>query len=108
MGKSTALVIVGTETALLLMAGLVGIAASMFVPMMFDAPEASEHLATRALAVTVVTFPLTCLVSILLGWAFWLAHRYVTACLMPVLSLVHLIVFVAVVVWLNEAQGGKF
>ena len=65
-------IIVTVIWALLLLPGLVG---ALLSPMFFDAPGSMHNPAAIINALIVVSFPLLCILSIVLIWALWLAYK---------------------------------
>ncbi|HEY2614095.1 MAG TPA: hypothetical protein VGI42_00155, partial [Chthoniobacterales bacterium] len=59
---------------------LAGIFPAMFSPMMFDAPGSEHNLTTIVLFLSVLTFPISCLLGIALSWIFYGLNFLRAAC----------------------------
>jgi hypothetical protein len=85
--------------------GFLGLFPAAFAVTIVGGPSANRHLATWALCLAILTFPLVCLVSIMLTWSAWESPIRAWLLLIPLFN-----VFVGVVAlqWINFFQDGKF
>jgi hypothetical protein len=72
MGKRPILVLLVVASTIWTLAGIAGVLAVMFVPLLFDPPGSTSNPPTLALAASVLLFPLACVASIV---GSWLAYR---------------------------------
>lgn len=71
--------------------GLAGLFPAAFSVMMFDAPGSSSNPATITLFLSVATFPIVCLASIIAAWSFYSSQQMEVAgwvILSPALNIV--------------------
>ncbi len=83
--------------------------------MMFDDPRAIESPATITLALSIATFPVVCVLAVLVSWlVFWLPvfadlpHRYLWACGLTALSLINVATAGLTLAWTAYFNGGSF
>jgi hypothetical protein len=95
-----------TVTVLLGILGLAGCLPAMFTPMMFDAPGSERNPATLILALSVATWPLSCLVAIGLSWGF--KKRVNVSLLLLLLPLLNIVGGCVALFLLMAFQGGRF
>jgi hypothetical protein len=96
------------ESILALPATALGGMMAVMSPMMFDAPGSNTNPPVILLFFSTLSFPLVCLVSVILAWvafgwrknrgAFWLS-------LMPLLPVLSALI---AIVWLQLRSGGSF
>ena len=93
-------------TVLLIILGVLGCIPAMFTPMMFDDGAALRNPPTIILALSVVTWPLSCLIAIILSWVLRKQNRAsLRSFLLP---LINLIVGAAALLWIMVVQDGQF
>ena len=93
-------------TVLLVILGVLGCIPAMFTPMMFDDGAALRNPPAIILALSVVTWPLSCLIAMILSWALRKHGRAsLRAFLLP---LVNLVAGSAALLWIMVVQDGQF
>ncbi|MFQ4139851.1 hypothetical protein PGN35_026410 [Nodosilinea sp. PGN35] len=102
-------------TVLLVVGAIAGFLPALMTPMMFDAPGALENPATVTLALSIATFPIVCVVALLLSWLVFLLpvfanlpYHYSLACGLTALPLINLAVATAALAWISYFNGGSF
>jgi hypothetical protein len=115
MPRKTALMLLLIATVILILAAVVGALPAMMTPMMFDSPGSLESPATVTLAISVATFPLVCILAVLLSWLVFtlpvfadLPHRYLWACGLMTLPLINVAVGGLALAWISYFNGGSF
>jgi hypothetical protein len=93
-------------TVLLGILAVVGAIPAMFAPMMFDAPGSEKNVATRILAVSAMTWPVSCVVAIGLAW--FLRGRGDASLWLFLLPLLNVVAGAAAWCWISVVQGGQF
>jgi hypothetical protein len=96
-----------TGAAWLVIGALAAIPA-MFSVMMFDAPGATENVATYVLAAAVMSFPIACFGAVALARPARLGGRMGRAWLCLALPLVNIVVGGAAAAWISLMQDGRF
>lgn len=97
MKKSTALVVLVITTLLSTAAGIVGLLPALMSPMLFDAPGSTHKAENVALFFGALTFPLTCLVAIVLSWLLYRSQKFAVACCVAFLPGFHFLIVVVLV-----------
>jgi hypothetical protein len=90
--------------------GLAGAASAfpaMFAVMLFDAPGSERNVPTVALALSMMAFPITCLVAIIECWSSHRAHNQRRLQIWACAPLLVLAVGAAAAAWVHFMQGGK-
>jgi hypothetical protein len=81
---------------------------ALLSPMIFDAPGSEKKSANYVLAWSLMSFPLVCLLSIVLSqWALWV-NAPLWAYLSAMLPLVNIAIGSAGWAWISWKQGGSF
>ena len=93
-------------TVLLGILAVVGALPAMFAPMMFDAPGSEKNRATRVLAISTMTWPVSCVIAIGLAWFF--KGRGDASLWLFLLPLLNLVAGFAAFCWISLVQGGQF
>ncbi|MGB3200656.1 MAG: hypothetical protein WBA99_07130 [Nodosilinea sp.] len=109
------LIVLWVVTVIWTAAAVIGLMPALMSPMMFDAPGSLENPATVALALSVATFPVVCILAVLAGWLVFalpaLAHlpyRYHWVCGLLALPLLNVVIGGLALVWLVWFNGGSF
>lgn len=115
MKRKFALTFLFVATVILVLAAVVGFFPAVMTPMMFDAPGSLENPVTVTLALSVATFPIVCVLAVILSWLMallpMLAHfpqHYTWACLLTGLPLINVAIGGFAIVWLSLFNGGSF
>ncbi|MBD2258048.1 hypothetical protein [Pseudanabaena sp. FACHB-2040] len=115
MKRKTALMFLSIATAVLIAAAVIGVFPAVMTPMMFDAPGSMENPATVTLAIGVATFPIVCVLAVVLSWTVALLpvlaqfpQHYSWACALTGLPLVNVVVAGLALAWLTVFNGGSF
>ena len=115
MHRKTALMVLVIATVILMIAAVVGALPAMMTPMMFDSPGSLESPATVTLALSVATFPLVCILAVLLSWLVFslpvfatIPHRYLWACGLTALPLINVAIAGLALAWISYFNGGSF
>jgi hypothetical protein len=108
MPRSVALAILCATTVLWVALGLAAIIPALFSVMMFDAPGSEKNLAVRALAASLMGFPIVCGFSVAKSWLVFREKAYWLACALALLPLINVAVGGAGLAWIQLVQGGKF
>lgn len=102
-------------TVILVVGAVVGFLPAVMTPMMFDAPGSLENPATVILALSVATFPITCILAVLLSWLMALLplmarfpQHYTWACTLTGLPLINIAIGGLALVWLLVFNNGYF
>lgn len=107
MYNCLAKVMVGFATVVWGILGTGGAFAAMFAVMLFDAPGSEKQLATIVLAVGAMTFPVLCLISLIMSWAAVCDGLLFKACKWTLLPLVSIALGLAAQIWINVFQNGR-
>ena len=89
-------------------AGLAGAIPAMFSVMMFDSPESVTNLAVIAAALSIFTFPVVCLFTIVASWVAYGRGNARKACRLMALPLANVAVCGAAIAWIELVQNGNF
>jgi Sec-independent protein secretion pathway component TatC len=115
MKRKTALMFLFIATVIWIVGAVVGLLPALMTPMMFDAPGSLENSATVTLAISIATFPVVCIVAVLLSWLVFalpllahLPHRYVWACALTALPLINVSTGGLALAWLLYFNDGSF
>lgn len=102
-------------TVIWVLGAVVGALPALMTPMMFDSPGSLENPATVTLAISVATFPVVCILAVLLSWLVFLLpvfadlpHRYLWACGLMALPLINVATAGLALAWLSYFNGGSF
>ncbi|MEP0946111.1 hypothetical protein [Leptolyngbya subtilissima] len=113
MRRKTALMVLFTLTVMLIIGVILGFMPALMSSMMFADPKVLESPAAVTLVISVVTFPIICIVAVLLSWLVFLlpvfAHlryRYLLACGLTTLPLINLATAAATLGWLFYFNDG--
>ncbi len=94
---------------------MAGFMPAIMTPMIFDDPKALESPAAVTLAISVATFPIVCMVAVLLSWLVFLLpvfanlpYRYLLACGFTALPLINLTTAAAALSWIFYFNDGLF
>lgn len=114
MQRKTALIFLFIATVILILGAVVGALPALMTPMMFDDPRALESPATITLALSIATFPLVCVVAVLLSWLVFtlpifaqVPHRYRWACGLTALPLLNVAIGGLALAWISAVNGGS-
>lgn len=115
MQRQTILMFLWIATVIWVAAAIIGLLPALMSPMMFDAPGSLENRATVALALSVATFPVVCILAVLLGWLVFalpaladLPYHYYWACGLMLLPLLNVVVGGLALAWIICFNGGFF
>lgn len=115
MRRKTALMVLFIATVLLIVGAIAGFLPAIMTPMMFDDPKALESPATVTLALSIATFPIVCMVAVLLSWLVFLLpvfanlpYRYILACGLTALPLINLSIAGLALAWISYFNDGFF
>lgn len=86
--------------------GILGLLPAMFTPMMFDSPGSTSSIPIIVAALSILCFPLVCLVSIVAAWMAYRDCDYYRIKRWIITPLGSIAVTVAAFIWLNLAQAG--
>jgi len=95
-------------TVLFAIGGLLSLLPAMMSGMMFDAPGSERNPATIAIFVSVISFPVVCVLSILVSWILYRCGRLEAALLASAAPLVNLLILAVALGCLNWLYGGHF
>ena len=87
---------------------VVGAGLALMSAMLFDAPGSENNRALIVLALSLVAFPIACLVSIPCAWVAYAKRRFRGAVLFSLLPLLPVASAIVGIVWLQFGYGGKF
>ncbi len=108
MESSAKKTVLKVTTGLWLLATVPGIGLAMFSVMLFDAPGSEENPATIALFYSLSTFPVICVVSVVLSWILYRRQWSTVACWIACLPLLNVIAGIGAIVYLETFCGGRF
>lgn len=106
-GKLAKSIVWGTTIAWVVL-GVVSVLPAMFAPMMFDAPGSEKNIATIALALSLVSFPIVCGVAVIGSHLCLCSEAHALACSVACLPLINLALGGAGLWWISNVQGGRF
>ena len=108
MTQPTARKFLVIATVLCGVAGVIGMAAALLSFMMFDAPGSEKNPAIRlSFSGAHHVSDVICIVSILLGWIFYLRKNLGAACILSSLPVLNLLCGAAALIWLEIFNGGN-
>ncbi|PSR19466.1 hypothetical protein C8255_02360 [filamentous cyanobacterium CCP3] len=115
MQRKTVLMVLWVATVIWIAAAVVGVVPALMSPMILAAPGALEHPAAVTLALSVGTFPVVCIVAVLLGWLTFALpalahrpHRDLWACVLINLPLLNIATGGLALAWMSWFNGGSF
>lgn len=92
---------------------MAGFVPALMTSMMFEDPKVLESPAAVTLVLSVVTFPIICLVAVLLSWLVFLLpvfanlpYRYLLTCGFTALPLINLSTAAATLAWIFHVNDG--
>jgi hypothetical protein len=88
--------------------GFLGIGLLFVAPMLFDAAGSGSNPATVTLFWSIVTYPVVCLLSIVIGWLFYKFGNPFVGCVVAFVPAINLVAAVVAVICLQIFYGGKF
>ncbi len=104
-----------TATVLLIVGAIAGLMPALMTSMMFTDPKVLESPAAVTLVISVVTFPIVCLVVVVLSWLVFLLpvfanlpYRYLLACGFTALPLINLSTAAATLAWIFYFNDGLY
>lgn len=104
--KARLLLIIATSLfGLLLIPSLI---MCMISPMLFDAPGSENNIFTWMLLLSVLSFPVLTITSIVLSWIFYSNKNYKVAVYCATTPLLSVALFILSIVLLEVSSGGKF
>lgn len=108
MQKTTARNRLIVTTLLFAIGGVLGIFPALFSPMMFDAPGSTQNPFTVALFLSVISFPVVCLLSIVVSWVLYALDRRRAAWLFALIPLIPIVLGALALTGLQLLHGGSF
>lgn len=108
MQKTTARRWLIVTTLLFAVGGVLGVIPALFSPMMFDAPGSTENPFTVALFLSVISFPVVSLLSIVISWLLYAFDRPRAAWLLALTPLIPIFVGALALTGLQLLHGGSF
>ncbi len=93
-------------TVLFSLGGLVGLLPALTSFFLFDAPGSDKNPATILLFCSAVTFPLLCLVSVVLSWILYARERFTASCWIAFLPVVNVVAGTLALLWLELFNNG--
>ena len=89
-------------------AGLLGLLPALTSFFLFDAPGSEKNPATVVLFCAALTFPIVCLISIILSWILYARKHFAVACYTSFLPAVNIVCGGTALIWLELFNGGQF
>ncbi|HEY9764065.1 MAG TPA: hypothetical protein V6D07_16150 [Trichocoleus sp.] len=113
--RKIALIFLFVATVILVIGAVVGVFPAVMTPMMFDSPGSLENPATVIFALSVATFPIVCILAVILSWLTALLpimarfpQHYTWACTLTGLPLINVVIGGLALAWIAIFNGGYF